>query len=191
VFAESSPYPIPVPTRLTQRNRRTKTQPPRSPADKKGAGAVRVARGCAECGTPTVGRRTLCDECLTVAKARSAAKARQRSRLSRERRKAACTQQPTWTAAVNSSRAKKMRREKARRDAWEAAHAGEVWDQAASSRSGGPGRRADIGVDEGDGPVAGGVHVVPDGSGGLPSPASGVVGRVGRFPLPSQLEANG
>jgi hypothetical protein len=92
--------------------------------------SLRVARGCAACGTPTVGRRTLCDECLTVAKARSAAKARERSRLSRERREAAGELQPTWEPEVNSSRAEKMRREKAERDAWEAAHAGEVWDAA-------------------------------------------------------------
>jgi hypothetical protein len=77
-----------------------------------------------------VGRRTVCDECLTVAKARSAAKARERSRLSRERRKAVGEQEPTWAAEVNSSRADKMRREKALRDAWEAAHAGEAWDAA-------------------------------------------------------------
>jgi CRISPR-associated endonuclease Cas1 len=130
VFAEASPYLIPVPTRLTQRNRRTKTQPPSSPATKKGPAALRVARGCAECGTPTVGRRALCDGCVTVAKARSAAKAQERSRLSRERRKAAGEQQPTWAPEVNQSRVEKMRRQKALRDAWEAAHADEVWEQA-------------------------------------------------------------
>jgi hypothetical protein len=67
---------------------------------------------------------------LTVAKARSAAKAREHSRLSRERRKVAGDEQPTWAAQVNSSRAEKMRREKALRDAWEAAHAGEVREPA-------------------------------------------------------------
>jgi hypothetical protein len=130
IFAVSSPYPVPVPTRLTQRNGRTKTQPPRAPAAKTGATPLRVARGCAECGAPTRGKRALCDGCVTVAKARSAAKARERSRLSRERRKAAGEQQPTWAAQVNSSRAERMRREKTLRDAWEAGDAGEVWDAA-------------------------------------------------------------
>jgi hypothetical protein len=31
---------------------------------------------------------------------------------------------------VNQSRVEKMRRQKAERDAWEAVHAGETWDQA-------------------------------------------------------------
>jgi hypothetical protein len=131
IFAESSPYSVWVPTRLTQRNRRSKPQGPAAPAKNVPAAvSLRVARGCAECGTPTTGRRTLCDECLKVARARSAGKARERSRQSRERRKARGEQQPTWAAEVNASRAEKMRREKALRDASEAAHAGEVWDAA-------------------------------------------------------------
>jgi hypothetical protein len=129
VFAGSSPYPIPVPTRLTQRNKRTRTERPSRTATNRTA-ALRVSRGCRECGIPTVGRRTLCDDCIDEARVRSAAKARERSRLSRERRKAAGQEQPTWAPEVNSSRAEKMRRQKAERDAWEEAHAGEVWDPA-------------------------------------------------------------
>jgi hypothetical protein len=36
VFADASPYPVPVPTRLTQRNRRTRTEPSLPPAARNG-----------------------------------------------------------------------------------------------------------------------------------------------------------
>jgi CRISPR-associated endonuclease Cas1 len=128
IFASVSPYKVPIPTRLTQRNRVTRARKPRptqSGLD------VRVARACAECGTPTQGRRKLCDGCLAEAKIRSSAAAAARSQAARERRRAAGEAQPTWAPSVNGARAERMRQQKAERDAWEAAHQGEAWDSAA------------------------------------------------------------
>jgi CRISPR-associated endonuclease Cas1 len=124
VFADASPYPIPTPTRLTQSNRRKgQTRTVSVPS--------LLGRNWIECGGSVVGRRRLCDECLPLAKARSAEQARRRSSQATVRRRARNEQQPTWAASVNASRAETMRRQRAERDAWEAAHQGETWDSAA------------------------------------------------------------
>jgi hypothetical protein len=129
VFTETSPYEVPTPTRLTQRNwTSTETNPDRPAA--KAEGTLRVARGCAGCGTPVPGRRKLCDTCLVEAKVCSAAKARDRSQATRLKPKTMDEDQPTWSPMVNESRGDRMRQQKAERDAWEAGHSRESWAAA-------------------------------------------------------------
>jgi hypothetical protein len=128
LFAQASPYELSVPTRLTQRNRRSPAR--KSTPSPTRTGQLRVARVCAECGAAVEGRRKLCDPCLVDAKARSVTAAAARSQMARQRRKSSGAAQPTWAAPVNQSRAETMRRQRALRDAWEADHAGEHWDPA-------------------------------------------------------------
>jgi CRISPR-associated endonuclease Cas1 len=130
VFAETSPYDVAVPTRLTQRNRLSKPSRIPSALPDAGRAELRVARRCADCGVPTKGQRKLCDPCLAAAKVRSAEKAKLRSQAARKRRQATGQSDPTWSREVNQSRSKTMRQQKAERDAWEAEHHGEHWDPA-------------------------------------------------------------